>query len=79
MPVVWDFRTADIDLGGQGAPLAPFYHFACAKWIGAKVPLVFLNLGGVGNLTWVDPARARPEEAERLSCIRHRSGKCAAG
>jgi anhydro-N-acetylmuramic acid kinase len=62
LPVVWDFRSADIRLGGQGAPLAPFYHFACARLIGAEKPLAFLNLGGVGNLTWVDPRRARPEE-----------------
>ncbi len=61
-PVVWDFRSADVDLGGQGAPLAPFYHFACARWIGAAAPLAFLNLGGVGNLTWVDPSKARPED-----------------
>ncbi len=60
LPVVWDFRTADIRLGGQGAPLAPFYHFACARWIGARDPLVFLNLGGVGNLTWVDPGAPVP-------------------
>lgn len=55
LPVVWDFRSADVRLGGQGAPLAPFFHFACAKYIGAEVPIAFLNLGGVGNLTWVDP------------------------
>ncbi|MFO7771602.1 MAG: anhydro-N-acetylmuramic acid kinase, partial [Roseovarius gahaiensis] len=50
VPVVWDFRSADIRFGGEGAPLAPFYHFACAQWIGAEAPLAFLNLGGVGNL-----------------------------
>jgi anhydro-N-acetylmuramic acid kinase len=60
-PVVWDFRTADVRLGGQGAPLAPFYHFACAKWMGADRPLAFLNLGGVGNFTWVDPRHPAPE------------------
>ena len=60
-PVAWDFRSSDVALGGEGAPLAPFFHHACARWIGATAPLAFLNLGGVGNLTWVDPAIARPE------------------
>ncbi|SEN04254.1 anhydro-N-acetylmuramic acid kinase [Pseudorhodobacter antarcticus] len=55
LPVVWDFRSADVELGGQGAPLVPFFHFACAKFIGADGPVAFLNLGGVGNVTWVDP------------------------
>ncbi|ARE39674.1 Anhydro-N-acetylmuramic acid kinase [Rhodovulum sp. P5] len=62
VPVAWDFRSNDVRLGGQGAPLAPFFHFACAKWIGAKAPLAFVNLGGVGNLTWVDPSFERPED-----------------
>ncbi len=62
LPVVSDFRSADVQLGGEGAPLAPFYHFALAKWIGAEAPLVFLNLGGVGNLTWIDPGKAAPEQ-----------------
>ena len=53
-PVVWDFRSADVQMGGEGAPLAPFFHFACAKYAGATAPLAFLNLGGVGNLTYVD-------------------------
>lgn len=61
VPVVWDFRTADVQMGGQGAPLAPFFHFACARRIGADLPLAFLNLGGVGNLTWVDPRQPAPE------------------
>lgn len=60
-PVVWDFRTADMMAGGQGAPLAPFFHFALARWIKARAPVVFLNLGGVGNLTWVDPSKPAPE------------------
>ncbi|WP_456388427.1 anhydro-N-acetylmuramic acid kinase [Profundibacter sp.] len=66
LPVVWDFRTSDVEMGGQGAPLAPFYHFACAKWIKADAPVVFLNLGGVGNVTWADPAKNKPEEAGAL-------------
>jgi len=66
IPVVWDFRTMDMDLGGQGAPLAPFFHFACAKWIGATAPLIFLNVGGVANMTYVDPAFDRPEQPGAL-------------
>lgn len=65
-PVVWDFRSDDVALGGEGAPLAPFFHHACAQWIGATEPIAFLNLGGVGNLTWVDPACAAPEQAGAL-------------
>ena len=61
LPTVWDFRSADVRMGGQGAPLAPFFHFALARHIGAAEPLAFLNLGGVGNLTWVDPLAAGPE------------------
>lgn len=59
-PVVWDFRSADVELGGEGAPLAPFFHHACARFIHAKEPVVFLNLGGVGNITWVDPSISDP-------------------
>jgi anhydro-N-acetylmuramic acid kinase len=65
-PVVWDFRSADVAAGGQGAPLAPFFHFALAKWIGAQGPVAFLNLGGVGNLTWVDPRHSDPANAGAL-------------
>lgn len=60
VPVVWDFRSDDVAFGGQGAPLAPFYHFALARNLGAA-PVVFLNLGGVGNLTWANPSAAGPE------------------
>jgi len=65
-PVVWDFRSADVAAGGQGAPLAPFYHFACARLIGATAPLVFLNLGGVGNVTWIDPDRPGADDLDAL-------------
>lgn len=61
--VVWDFRSTDVQLGGEGAPLAPFFHHACARFVGATDPLIFLNLGGVGNVTWVDPAIPSPEIA----------------
>lgn len=66
VPVVWDFRSADVELGGEGAPLAPFFHHACARYIGAQEPVAFLNLGGVGNLTWVDSAVAEPHHEGAL-------------
>lgn len=61
VPVVWDFRATDMTLGGQGAPLAPFYHFALARYLGLREPVVFLNIGGVANLTWVDASKSVPE------------------
>jgi anhydro-N-acetylmuramic acid kinase len=50
IPVAFDFRSADVAAGGQGAPLAPGYHRARSEALGR--PLGVLNLGGVGNLTW---------------------------
>jgi anhydro-N-acetylmuramic acid kinase len=49
--VVGDFRLADVAAGGQGAPFAPYYHRARAT--GLDRPLAVLNLGGVGNVTWL--------------------------
>ena len=49
--VVNDFRSADVAAGGQGAPLAPLYHAALAQDL--VRPLAVLNLGGVGNVTWI--------------------------
>ncbi|MGR3484668.1 MAG: anhydro-N-acetylmuramic acid kinase [Paracoccaceae bacterium] len=59
LPVVHDFRSADIRFGGEGAPLAPFYHFALAQ--GMAGPVAVLNLGGVGNLTWIDTDAPGPD------------------
>ncbi len=53
-PVVWDFRSDDLRAGGQGAPLAPVFHWAAARWAGLSEPVAFLNVGGVANVTWVD-------------------------
>ena len=50
--VVDGFRQADVESGGHGAPFAPLYHAALVS--GQPQPLVVLNLGGVGNVTYVD-------------------------
>jgi anhydro-N-acetylmuramic acid kinase len=51
IPVVADFRQADMVAGGQGAPLAPLFHRALAKSF--DLPVAVLNLGGVGNVTYI--------------------------
>lgn len=51
--VAFDFRTADVQSGGQGAPLAPVYHAALAEAAGLERPIGVLNLGGVGNITLI--------------------------
>lgn len=52
IPVAFDFRSADIAAGGEGAPLAPVYHLARAVTSGLKPPLAVLNIGGVANVTF---------------------------
>ena len=55
IPVIADFRSRDIAAGGQGAPLAPIYHHARFRTLGAhRNPVAILNLGGVANVTWLD-------------------------
>ncbi|HEX3521564.1 MAG TPA: anhydro-N-acetylmuramic acid kinase [Stellaceae bacterium] len=51
LDVVADFRSADVALGGQGAPLAPLFHAA----LGAALPkpIAVLNIGGIANVTWI--------------------------
>ena len=66
LPVVCDFRTMDVQLGGQGAPLAPFYHYACARYLEFDGVVAFLNMGGVGNLTLVDARKEKPDESGAL-------------
>lgn len=47
--VVADFRTRDVAAGGQGAPLAPFFHQALFARESEAVGV--LNIGGISNLT----------------------------
>jgi anhydro-N-acetylmuramic acid kinase len=55
LPVVSDFRPADLAAGGQGAPLVPMLDYCMFR--SAKVSRVLQNLGGIGNLTAI-PAGA---------------------
>ncbi len=60
LPVVHDFRSADVAAGGQGAPLAPLFHAALAEAL--EKPLLVVNIGGVANITWLGP------QGEVLAC-----------
>ena len=51
VPVAHDFRSADVAAGGQGAPLVPVFHAALAAAL--PRPVAVLNLGGVGNVSWI--------------------------
>jgi anhydro-N-acetylmuramic acid kinase len=55
VPVISDFRPADVAAGGQGAPLVPMLDYCMFR--SSKVSRVLLNLGGIGNLTGI-PAGA---------------------
>ncbi len=68
---VSDFRSADVAAGGQGAPLLPVYHAALAA--GLEGPVAVLNLGGVGNITFIpggrdmhDSREISPERAQMM-------------
>ena len=54
IPVVYDFRAADVAAGGQGAPLVPVFHRALARTLDRPHPIAVLNLGGVANITFID-------------------------
>jgi anhydro-N-acetylmuramic acid kinase len=58
VPVVCDFRSADVKAGGQGAPLVPLYHAALARDL--PRPLAVLNIGGVANVTWIGDEAGSP-------------------
>src|ERR1700688_3301651 len=54
IPVVYDFRAADVAAGGQGAPFVPVFHRALVRMLDRPRPIGVLNLGGVANLTYID-------------------------
>ncbi|MEW5814752.1 MAG: anhydro-N-acetylmuramic acid kinase [Spirochaetota bacterium] len=58
IPVVSDFRTADIAAGGTGAPLAPFLDLLIFK--DPERDTAVQNIGGIGNVTWIPKDRREP-------------------
>lgn len=74
--VVWDFRSEDLINGGEGAPLAPFYHFALAKYLGLTKVCAFINIGGITNISIIDPQREEPENEGALAAFDIGPGNC---
>lgn len=54
IPVMHDFRAADVAAGGQGAPFVPVYHRALAQSLDREGPICMVNIGGVSNITYID-------------------------
>ena len=59
VPVISDFRPADVAAGGKGAPLVPYLDYLWFR--DARIGRIVQNIGGIANLTAI-PAGARPEE-----------------
>ena len=78
--VVTRLRVEDMRRGGQGAPLSAIYHRALLERVGAPAGTVFLNLGGVANLTALDGADTiafdtGPANAPINDWVRRRTGE----
>jgi anhydro-N-acetylmuramic acid kinase len=54
--IAYDFRSADVAAGGQGAPLSAIYHQTLLQRLGSYGETAVLNLGGVANVTFWDGA-----------------------
>ena len=55
IPVVYDLRKHDVDMGGQGAPLVPIYHKALFPNL--SDPIAVINVGGISNITVIEKGR----------------------
>jgi anhydro-N-acetylmuramic acid kinase len=59
VPVVSDFRPADMAVGGKGAPLVPFLDYALLR--NSRTGRILQNLGGIANISAI-PAGALPSQ-----------------
>ncbi|MCX6155792.1 MAG: anhydro-N-acetylmuramic acid kinase [Candidatus Kapabacteria bacterium] len=57
-PVIYDFRSADIALGGQGAPLVPIFDY---EFLSSSVNRIALNIGGMSNITFLPSSKDKSQ------------------
>ena len=50
-PVIGNFRSNDISLGGEGAPLVPIFHKAIFS---KQKKIMVVNIGGISNFTYLE-------------------------
>ncbi len=56
--IISDFRQNDLKFGGEGAPLVPIFHKMLVNYLSLEGNIIFINLGGISNLTYV-PLRGK--------------------
>ncbi len=76
LPVIWNFREQDMMNGGQGAPLVPFFHFALSQFLGFDDLTAFINIGGIANITLVEPGCQYPESGGVIAAFDSGPGNC---
>ena len=65
IPVVGDFRVADVALGGQGAPLIPYFDWLFFSRFQQNI--LSLNIGGISNITAI-PAGQPVNKIQAFDC-----------
>ena len=81
-PIIYDFRQADIDNNGQGAPLTPIYHrllvnnFLNIEKDNSTPPICIVNIGGISNATIINDISNNIEDdliAYDIGCLLYTS------
>ncbi len=67
--VVYQFRKNDLEKGGDGAPLTPVYHNILSSKIKLEKPLVFMNIGGISNITIINKKNFSAKDVGPGNCL----------